>query len=477
MKTYHFKCTLLSDVVLPARAATEGTVDSLDFIPGAKFMGIIASNYSDFAENTQKQLDLFHNGSVAFGNAYPYRAGQRYYPAPAQYFTRKGKKPTEEPLFLNHLIPPKTLDNMIAEGKQTKQVRGGYIDEAGNHYLTVSPNFELKSAYDTTQRRSADAQMFGYYGLPRGMVYVFTVSDFTGRYGAEIESRLVGNRSVGRSRSAQYGRVRIERIEEGPLNIPAGEVQTVYAAADLCFYDQYGHFKRPTATDLGVEGCIDWPRSQVRYRTYQSWNTHRWNRDADRWVVQRGSVFVLKEGATLSDNANGYVGSHYAEGFGRVLYDPGFLSATDGSYQRKIAVAPEEIHLPTPETGRTTDDQLLRLIAARRQRKKHRTQIDTWVNKFVREQGNRFGSEITKSQWGTVRNYAKHAANYDTLHTILFDENMGVLRRGQTEKLWRGKYGILLEELENIDKNDHREYLMKLAAQMGKRAADKNQTA
>ena len=34
MKTIHFKCTLLSDVILNQKSATEGDNNTLDFIPG-----------------------------------------------------------------------------------------------------------------------------------------------------------------------------------------------------------------------------------------------------------------------------------------------------------------------------------------------------------------------------------------------------------------------------------------------------------
>lgn len=43
MTTLQFKCTLLSDVILNQKAATEGPNQTLDFIPGSNFLGIVAS--------------------------------------------------------------------------------------------------------------------------------------------------------------------------------------------------------------------------------------------------------------------------------------------------------------------------------------------------------------------------------------------------------------------------------------------------
>lgn len=48
MKTLQFKCKLLSDVILNQRAATEGNQESLAFIPGNCFLGIVAKDYMSF---------------------------------------------------------------------------------------------------------------------------------------------------------------------------------------------------------------------------------------------------------------------------------------------------------------------------------------------------------------------------------------------------------------------------------------------
>lgn len=42
MKRIAFKCILQTDVVITSNAATEGFYKSLDYIPGSKFLGIVA---------------------------------------------------------------------------------------------------------------------------------------------------------------------------------------------------------------------------------------------------------------------------------------------------------------------------------------------------------------------------------------------------------------------------------------------------
>ena len=70
MTTLKFRCTLLSDVILNQKAASEGQNRTLDFIPGSCFLGIVADKiYSD--KSGIEALNLFHNGTVIFGDAHP----------------------------------------------------------------------------------------------------------------------------------------------------------------------------------------------------------------------------------------------------------------------------------------------------------------------------------------------------------------------------------------------------------------------
>lgn len=331
--THHFTCTLLSKVVLSARAATEGQVDSLDYIPGAKFMGIVAKGYKNFDD--QARHELFHNGEVRFGNAYPFAEERQFYPAPLVYFTKKGSKLTNGEVYLDHLMSKEVRTKLSKEGIQTKQVRKGFIDAAGKHYLTIDTDYQLKSAYDADKRRSKDSQMYGYFSIPRGTVFAFSVEDTTGKYSEEIEQALVGEHGIGRSRTAEYGRVRIEKSKapEQVASQPAStDVAIVYAVSDLCFFDEFGQAKQPSAQDLGFPKPteIDWARTQVRSGEYQSWNTKRWNRNADRWMIEKGSVFCLKDVATKANTSINWVGSYQQEGFGQVWVNPPFLQAPRG---------------------------------------------------------------------------------------------------------------------------------------------------
>jgi hypothetical protein len=484
---HHFKCTLLSRVVLPARPATEGQVDSLDYIPGAKFMGIVARGYDDLA--TEAQHDLFHNGKVRFSNAYPYvakttatTAERHFVPAPLVYFSPKGGKPTEADIYLDHLLAPDTRKSFSKHGIQLKQVRKGFVDTAGEQYAEIKTDYQLKSAHDAAKRRSKDSQMYGYFSIPKGTTFAFSVDDTKtkGKYTDVLHEALSGEHGIGRSRTAEYGRVRIEKLEPATTSerLASGPVSLIYAVSDLCFYDEFGQAKRPEASDLGFPGAaIDWAGTQVQSKLYQSWNGHRWNRDADRWVITKGSVFRLKEPAQGDVDRTGWVGSHHQEGFGQIWENPPFLQANEGDDKRNKLT---EASLQSENTAGDTsipggDNGLLALLRRRATTSSTEGNIYLEVNKFIKNNKSNFGG-ITASQWGTLRNYASNAGNADTLKKLVFDKDFGFLYRGQSDKKWGGVREKLQTEVEQLDPENQPIFLQKLAAQMAKES-NKNQSA
>lgn len=478
--TLHFKCTLLSKVVLSARAATEGQVDSLDYIPGAKFMGIVAKTYDK--KNTQECHDLFHAGKVRFSNAYPLVDGKLFYPAPLSYFVEKGDKLTDSPVYLDHLLEPDVRNKMSDDRIQTKQVRSGYVDGAGDGFLKIETDYQLKSAYDAENRRSKDSQMYGYSSLPKGMEFSFSVESENDAYADKITKALTGDHGVGRSRTAEYGRVRIETAEKPKATTAqatTGKYTLVYAVSDLCFYDAFGQAKQPTAQDLGFgnEAKILWARTQVQSGLYQSWNSKRWNRNADRWVIRKGSVFLLENVPSGAASERQWVGSNHQEGFGQVWVNPPFLRATEGEYQRsaltkieveRTATAPQLKELATVNAG------LLNLLTRRKSQRSNDNDIYTAVNKFVADNKSKFQG-ISGAQWGTLRSYAKHAANGTALKQLIFSEKTGFLHRGQSEKAWKNKRDTLQTAVKDVADADQSAFLQLLAARMADHAKSQAQ--
>lgn len=474
MKTYQFKCTLLADVVMTANTATEGTKDSLDYIPGSKFLGIAAGKLypskKEYKENSTKTLDIFHNGTVRFGDALPLIKGEIGYRIPFSWYYKKGKS-IEDGIYLHHAIDQQAQDFFKKKGIQPKQQRSGYITKSGKWLKKIEERFSIKSAYDIEKRRSKDSQMYGYFALPKGSTWTFTIEDDSERYIDEIKDALEGSHRIGRSRSAQYGLVKICFQKEIPFNsslITCDESVLFYAASNLVFYDDNGHTAltpHPVKhLKLPEKSKIDWAKSQIRTRVYQTWNRHRFNRDADRYIIEKGSVISCRLGNSIELSGQIRLGSHQSEGFGQVLINPDFLKPSlspeftlnfnveEIKFKNWINVENKAVAILTsPE-----DETLIAYLKARKERESAIDQVDIEANKFVEDHKDIYKG-LNPSQWGMVRNYAKHAANSETLKKLLFEESVGCLQRGKSEEQWRKKdrrgklKKYLFEENEGVD--------------------------
>ena len=177
MKTIQFRCELITDIILNVKAATEGNQNTLDFIPGNNFLGIVAMGYDKFS--VQQQLDLFHNGTVRYGDAHPVNKGSAirslrvpasmYYPKLLSLFER---------CYIHHAYS-RSMDHegMNGGSQQLKQSREGFYEfsDGVGMKVTTSKSFAIKSAYDRSKRRAKDSQMFGYESIQKGAEFLFEV--------------------------------------------------------------------------------------------------------------------------------------------------------------------------------------------------------------------------------------------------------------------------------------------------------------
>lgn len=488
MIIHQYKCRLLSEVIISSDTASEGQKRTLSYLPGVKFLGIASKLYKESA--VQETLDLFHNGTVSFGDAHPCLGGGYSLHTPFAWFFPKGEK-VEEAAYVHHDLSEDKRKTLLGNGTQLKQVRSGYFAPTGEYLPSIPQDFSIKSAYDRERRRAMDEQMYGYFALPKGSEWLFTVEDRSGQYLQTVRKELEGKHRIGRSRSAEYGLVEITFDKELPANatqLPATTRLVCYAESDCLFYDEFGqptlqpdpvkHFGLPEGT------VVVWSQSQIRSRLYQSWNSKRYNRDADRHIVEKGSVIVFHTPAPITPSDQMRVGAQQAQGFGRVRVNPGFLQ---GDEEGKLTLKLEKIETknwPAPSAARYSpiahgekDELVLQHLKNRHEAVKDMMSIDELVNQFIKDQGGKF-NEISASQWGMVRNYAKHAANLKTFKNLIFGEGTGCLTKGQSESDWRKQKRR--ETLENfLFKNDKmREeciipFTIKLAAEMAKRKKEK----
>jgi len=495
MKNLQFKCTLLSDVIINQKAATEGNQKTLDFIPGSAFLGIVAG--AIYKDKSPESMLLFHSGKVRFGDAHPLLEGKRAVRMPASWYYRKGDS-NKSTLFVHHGM---SEDGLKENGNpvQVKQCRDGFMVKIGNSSVSevkIQKHFAIKSAYDSSMRRSKDQQMFGYESLEAGSTWCFevTLDHDVEQYEDLINNALVGKKRVGRSSTAQYGLVEIEKCSfkvsfktEKPIQVKVKgkEVPSIllYAESRLIFIDHYGQSTfTPTKEQLGLKaGTIDWTKSQIRTFQYASYNNYRKTRDADHCGIEKGSVFCIT-GATFDDidkvKLEKGVGVYLNEGLGKILVNPEFLEYNmekKGEAYLKFEIdKPEAItpNIKTKPTSLPLDDSIFNYLKKQEASKNEQLKIYLNVNKFVNDNEKDFkGREKFASQWGTIRSIAMKAKTKHKLLDDLFKKPIGYLVHGVAAEQWNDRKRA--ENLENfiigMDKDIEVKATINLAAEMAKK--------
>ncbi len=508
--TVMFRCHLKTDIILNQKSASEGANKSLDFIPGACFLGIAASRlYSELAP--ADSYSLFHSGAVRYSDAQPvanidgidYRAIR----IPASMFYEKGKS-VADACYIHHHYNR----NDDRNPPQLKQCRAGfYAFPEGGKATEVKSNtsYAIKSAYDTEKRRSEDAKMFGYESLCPGTDLCFSV-DFDDCVSQELRRKvvesLVGLRRVGRSRSAQYGQVEIEvkPFEQtksscnGTMIRESGEkgmakdakeikkAQVLYAESRLIFFNAEGQPTfQPTADQLGLPAgsVIRWDMSQVRTFQYSPWNYKRQCYDADRCGIEKGSVIVVETDANISD-APSVVGNFRAEGFGHVIFNPAFLNVKPGANGiaaisfAASATAPAN---PVTNGSAATVSPLVTFVKKEIEKEVSNKDVYTKVNEFVKDNGGKFQGKDFASQWGAIRNIAQTAQTADELYNAIFSKAedskghmRGFLMHGVAAEKWddNGRRDILKKFITSFTQREQDEKAIQatinLASEMAK---------
>lgn len=473
MEILKFKVTLLSDVIISESPATQGRHRGLDFIPGNNFLGIAAARLYK-KENSQTYI-LFNSGKVRFGDANPGYKGMRSHRTPSCFFKAKyaDKLPDGDgqTRYVHHQIS--NFEPLL--GAQLKQCRNGFMafEENNAYEISLNRNYVIKSAYDSSKRRAEPEKLFGYESLVKGAVLYFSVEldDEATEYKDELYAALSGVRHIGRSRSAQFGLVRIEPFDYQDVfsQVRGDDQVVVYADARLCFFNDEGQPTLcPTPDQLGVKGEeIDWSKSQVRTFQYVPWNYCRQAFDNERCGIEKGSVFVIRG---VTDATEDCVGAYQNEGFGKVLYNPSFLQA-DASGKSLLKFQPASGEVFHGEAGDNwtacfSDTTLMAYL--HQQKDKHAKERRTYdlVDNFVKDNKDCFSS-ITPSQWGTIRGIAMATEQENGIIGIIET----FLDKGVAKEKWEEKHRgkKLLDFLKEKSKVvSIRDLVINLASEMAK---------
>ena len=482
MTEKYFKCTLISDVVLNSKMETEGNVTSLNYIPGSNFLGIVAKELYEQL-SPEEALFMFHSKEILFGDATISYNNKMYYPVPFSYMTKKGEEFLgNNEVFLYHLL---NENNYPRDSKgyktQLKQKRSGYLSPSGDVIQSPIKTFSLKSAQDADTRKSKEGAMFGFESIDAGQEFIFSIQGIDTLLLNKAAKAVVGLKRVGKSKTAQYGQVFIEELDAPPQKVETFETKSyslAYACSDLCFYDEgtYQPTFQPTAKQLGLNGEIDWSKSQVRTYTYSPWNGRRNTADSQRNCILAGSVFYIN-----SANRGGVVivGEYQAEGLGKIIVNPVFLQGDQDS--AKLALPLKRIDEVSNGKCATVDSKVFKtdlgkFLKEREKEKEKDLNVSMAVFNALKNPHEEL-KKIPASQWGNIRNYAIRETDLKTLENKLFStnndkENQGYLTHGVAyDKHWGKKGELALNEFKQIFK-DNAEYgtdfIAKYSSEMAK---------
>lgn len=445
MKKVDFKVTFLSDIVLHASSNTEGNIETLDFITGSSFLGIVAKNYDDFKDNS---FDVFHSGKVRFGEATLLVNNKSTYKMPFCFFKPKLDENYKE-VFNNHFVDYSNQDILDS---QLKQVRSGYIT-SNLEYTNLDYVYSQKAAYDKVNRKSKDSTMFGYKAIQRGTTWKFTISfnDINDETQNQVIKAILGEKYLGKSKTAQYGKIKIEEFkdfkEENIENLNPNETTFVYINSSLALFDLNG---MPTfelsKENLGLKTAnIDWTKTQIRTKIITPYNYKRQTNDYSRLVIEKGSVIALSDASPEDINSlKAGIGAYLSEGYGEVLINPLFL-LQEGRFQLiKKDLVYEQIENIIVEE----DSTLISFLESKNESKTKVYDLGKEVQIFINENKDKFET-VSKSQWGQIRMLVQFNQNNDTY----IEKIEEFISHGTSKKQWEKAYKTFTNTLkeENIE--------------------------
>jgi len=476
----NFICEFKSDIVLHSSSNTEGKIDRFDYVAGSNFLGMVANKYSDFGEDA---FEVFHSGAVRFGDGHIVNdKKQETFQAPFSWFAPKGvelkdslkntldDKDIIDKLYNEHFLTKEQYDDFIKNNKQLKQQRAGFITASGE-LVKVEHNYRQKSAYDKKNRRSQDSTMFGYYALKKGTKWSFSLEMDSDKYKDEIIKILKDSKRLGKSRSAEYGRVKISFVDESntqaipqalkPINIDSKHYIFLYAQSRLALTNNKVNSYNfdLDSLDLGKPCKIAWNKSQIRTYSYTPYVSIRQNRDSQRLVISKGSVIAIEvdkdfDIKNYSKKIEKGVGLYLSEGHGKVIVNPKFLTTKNPEFD-KIESEDSEEDKPYKY------GYICNWLKEQQEKDKKNYELLEEVKSFI----STYNVKDKKSQWGQIRSMCSAFANSDKLYTELFSEEMvnnhkrGFLLHGKAQEKWDSR---LIEALKERHTEDNYHSFIKL---------------
>jgi CRISPR-associated protein Csx10 len=321
----------------------ENSSKSLPYIPGSALRGALISRFK--ADTQDLPLDpkagrLFFSGAVRFLNAYPLdENGARMLPIPASWRKEKGRE----------LKDAHIADYAIASNEEmTKPIGKFYKDNSGSAMYAFSPEEEIAIHIASQGRgvvKAGQSTVFQYQSLARAQKFGALILAETSGDLVEIEKLLEPNMLyLGRSRSAGYGKVRIEAFEKTEKAETASEKLndvTITLLSDTILRDEHG---QPTHDLDGyltnrLDKAVKNKKAFICQTDIGGFN-RKWKLPLPQTpALGMGSVFVYPAGQLAPSDLDllvqSGIGERRVDGFGRIAVN------WHGMAQQKFVEDPE----------------------------------------------------------------------------------------------------------------------------------------
>lgn len=438
MYIQRFKCTTQEPIILFKKAKTEQSTETLEYIPGALFKGFVANKLFDDSKNKSSINDeiinnIVFNGSVFFGDAHLVINDQRSLPVPLSYHKFQSKEHGDIINLAMRDLPD----------KKVKQIKEGYFIKSGGEIISgkVDISERMKAARSFAHRASEESGMYLYRYIASGQTFQFDVKTTTSEQLQEVISILTkDNVYLGKSKSAEFGgKLKIEATETPAIKQLGNKVKTLFTASNWCFLNEYGSYTSHLTSEMlcgHKQAQIDWNKSFLRFRTYAPFNFHRKAFDAQRLIIEKGSVIVFKEEIEVNDDfyVDG-IGVHKSEGFGEVEVNPEFLNL------EKFGIRDYK-KPPKPVSGESEDP--IYLLLKERSDLKLQLKLDYLKAEKLTEKY-KFSNAISPSQWSNILGKVKNLNSFEEIQKVLIENTVT-----KVDKSKHTKWGNDMTNLRNL---------------------------
>lgn len=477
----------LEQPVLVTRSGGDpNSVVSLDYLPGSLLRGVLIERYLKLKSNAPRSYDLpgdatarrlFFDGEVRLLNAYLLNKGeQRTLPSPLallQYKSANTQKAYEVFNAAHEDWNEKERRELEREREdQLKSFGASYCSLSGNEVLGYAPDVSRIAVHVQRDRQLGrstkdSGAVFQYEALAAGQWFAGAILIERQDDLELIQELLQAEQAwLGRSRSANYGQVRIEcrkpitkgwrELETDQLEaVAAGQPLTITLLSDLLLRDSEGTpvaslayqpsldqriADRILSAYLGFEVNID-PVRSFSVTTLASGFNQTWRLPLlQQPALAAGSVFTLHPCAdvaqeTLQQLEDRGIGERRSEGFGRIAFqwfDDLQYRAIQGELFRESQALP-----PLSSTGRAAAQRMARHMLEE--------VIERELQRYVRDRvinAQPQPSNLPRnSQLGRLRALLRQARKYGEL--TLIAEEMAQFKTVAQEQLANARMGSI----------------------------------